>query len=170
MNEILALIDQIIEEHEWILPRVKTLQEMASDPEAIDALEEAGADFMPARINVVGQELQNMLELLEKVSQGLKAHFDREEKGLLAAFEKQGRMVFVSALRVLLSEHKEIKDRLARLKADAAELVGGSLSREVWEGKAYGLRAYLSHTCKLLREHAKSEQKLLLKMAEDLKE
>jgi uncharacterized protein YlaN (UPF0358 family) len=69
--------------------------------------------------------------------------------------------MLASALHILLREHEEIRNRIAKLKKDAAELATGELSREVWEGKVWGIRSYIDHTRKLIEAHAKSEMELL---------
>ncbi len=160
MNEALALIDKIIEEHKQILARFRSLEQVANDAQALSALDRAKEDFLPGRLDDQKGGLQKWQESLETIDRGIKAHFDREETGLLAAFEKHGGRMLVSALRVLLSEHEELRNRLVRLKKDVAELAAGGLSREVWEGKAWGVRVYIGHTWKLFQSHARSEQKL----------
>ncbi|MFC1916773.1 hypothetical protein ACFLX1_01395, partial [Chloroflexota bacterium] len=59
---------------------------------------------------------------------------------------------------------------LAKSKTGIAELAVEGLSREIWEGKVWGLRAYVSHTRNLLEAHAKSEQELLLTLRRQLEE
>ncbi len=168
MDEIPALIDQIIEEHRQIIPKVQTLEQVANDLGAILALEKAKEDFLPGRLGTQGGGLQNLQELLETIDQGLRAHFDREERGLLAAFEKYGDKMFASALHVLLFEHEELKNRITKSRKEAAELAAGRFSREVWEGRAYGIGVYISHTCKLFEAHAQSEQELLRRLRKEL--
>ena len=73
-------------------------------------------------------------------------------------------------MRVLLGEHQELKSRIARSKEGAAELAVEGLSRDVWEGKAYGMRAYIYHTRKLLEAHAQSEQELFQALRKELGE
>ncbi|MBA7673817.1 hypothetical protein ES703_82022 [subsurface metagenome] len=169
MDEILTLIDQIIEEHRQIIPKVQTLEQVANDLGAILALEEAEEDFLPGRLDTQGRGLQNLQGLLETIDQGLQAHFDREERGLLAAFERYGDKMFASALHVLLLEHEELKNRITKSRKEAAELAVGRFSREVWEGRAYGIGVYINHTCKLLEAHVQSEQELLRRLRKDLR-
>lgn len=161
MKEVLALIDKIIEEHKLILQRVRTLDRATNDVSAMLELERAKEDFVPRRFGDQRRALQIWQESIEAVDEGLQAHFDREERSLLTAFEKYGDRMFASALHVLLLEHEELRNRFAKLKTEVAELAVGGLSREVWEGKAWGVRTYVNHTLKLLKAHAQSEQELL---------
>lgn len=168
MDEVFDLIDQIIKEHEQIVPEVQNLERMTDDPEAILALERAKEDFLPVRTNAQEQGLQNLEELLRAIDQRLKVHFDREERGLLTAFEKRGDKMVAAALRVLLLEHEELKNRITKSREEVTELVAGGLSREVWEGKASGIRVYINHTCSLLKAHAQSEQELFQMVRKEL--
>ncbi len=161
MEEALALIEKIIEEHKLIIGRVRALEQVTNDATALMGFDVAKGDFVPGRLDNQKLSLQNLQESLEKIDQGIQAHFNREETGLLNALEKHGDKVLVSALAALFTEHKGIRDRLAKLKKDIAELAAGGLSREVWEGKAWGIRVYVTHTRSLLESHAKSEQELL---------
>ena len=168
LEEVLALIKEIIKEHKLILPRVQTLDKAINDVSAMSELERGREDFVPGRLDDQKRALQIWQESIEKLDQGLQAHFDREEKGLLNAFEKYGDKMLASALHVLLLEHEELRNRLAKSKAEIAELTAGGLSREVWQGRVWGLRAYVSHTRNLLEAHAKSEQALLLTLRKHL--
>ena len=126
MEEALALISQIIEEHKLILQRVRTLERVTNDISAMLELDRAKEDFVPGRLGDQKAALQKWQKSLEAIDQGIKAHFDREETGLLTAFEKHGGRMLASALRALLSEHEELRNRLAKLKTEAVELaVGG---------------------------------------------
>ena len=168
MEEGLALIDQLIEEHKQILQRFQTAEQAANDAVAILELDKAKEDFVPGRFGDQRQGLQNLQESLEAIEKGLQRHFDREETGLLTVFEQHRGGMLASGLRVLLLEHQEIKDRVAESKKEVAELASGDLSREVREGKAWGVRVYLSHTRKLIQAHAQSEQELFYKLQTEL--
>jgi len=170
MEGIFALIDAIIEEHKQIREGIETSENIANDLGAILELGRATGDFEPATLDRKRRGLEGLQQSLEKVDKGLQAHFDREERALLTAFEDYGGRTFASALRALLVEHPELKNRIAKSKQDAAELAVGELSREVWEGKAYGMRVYISHTRKLLEAHAQSEQELLQTLRKELGE
>ena len=167
MEEALALIDRIIEEHKTILQKLQTLEQVANDAEAIGGLEKAKEAFMPGRFEQK-QALQELQELLGTVDKGIQAHFNREETGLLAAFEKQGDRKLVSALHSLLHEHEDLRHRFAHSQKHVAELTGGGLSRQVWEASAHDMRAHISHTRKLLEAHAEIEQELLRALRSEL--
>ena len=169
ITEALALVEKIIEEHRQITHGFQTLEQVANDVGAMQGLEAGSEAFMPGRFNQK-QGLEKLAESLETIEQGLQAHFNREEMSLPAAVETYGTEELVSALRSLLLVHENLRNRLAHSKKSIAELTGGGLSRHVWEASAHGMRAYLSHTRKLLEAHAMSEEKLLHKLRDWLLE
>ena len=168
MKEALTLIDQLIEEHKVILQRAQTVERIVNDLDAISEMHKAKEDFVPGRLGDQKQGLQSLQESLKTIDNGLQAHFDREERGLLTVFEEHGGGMLAAALHILLLEHKEIKDRIAESKEEVDELASGKLSREVGEGKAWGMRVYISHTLKLLGVHTESEEELFQKLRAEL--
>lgn len=167
MEEVITIIDKILEEHKTISQRLRSLEQVANDAEAIAGMEKAKEMFMPGRLDQK-QGLKKLQELQEKVEQGLQAHFNREETGLMSAVERHGYRRIASALRTLLLEHKDLGNRIAHSKKHVAELTSGGLSRTVWEATAHDMRAHISHTRKLLEAHAAIEQELLQELRNEL--
>ena len=167
MEEALALIEKIIDEHKVILQGVQALEGAANDAEAIGSFEKAKDAFMPGRFDQQ-QGLQKLQELLETIDEGIEAHFNREETALLTAFEKHGDRNLVSALHSLLMEHEDLRHRFGHSRNHVAELTSGGLSRHVWESSAHDMRAHISHTRKLLEAHAATEQELFRKLRSEL--
>jgi len=159
MEEVLALIDKIIEEHNTIIQRVQTLEQVANDVEAMIGFKKA-TEALPVRFERK-QNLQKLQELLETISQRLRAHFNREETALLTAFEKHGDRKLLSTFRSLLLEHEDLRNHLVGSRKHVAELIGGGLSHQVWEASVHDTRDHISNTRKLLEAHAGSEQGLL---------
>ena len=169
MEEALAFIDQLIEEHKQIRQRVQTVTKVANDIGALLEFDRAKGGFVPGRFSNQKQGLQDLQDSLETIEKGLEAHFSREENRLLSVFQKHGGGILASGLRVLLLEHQELKDRVAESRKEVAELATGELSREVQEGKAWGVRVYISHTRNLIEAHAQSEEELFHKLRTELK-
>lgn len=163
MEETIALIDRIIEEHKQIMKNFKVLEQVANDAQALSGLEIAKEQFMPGRHDQK-QGLQKLRETLETVHEGLQSHFNREETTLLTAIEKHGNKAIISALHTLLLEHGNLRDRFTNSKQHVAELISGGLSRHIWEASAHDMRAHLSHSQRLLAAHAKNEEELLHKL------
>jgi hypothetical protein len=168
MEEAVALIDQLIEEHKQILQKFQTLEQVVNDVGAIAQLDKTKEDFVPGKFNDPKQGLQNLQDSLESIDHGLQEHFNREEKQLSAVLKQHKSETLTSGLHLLLIEHKEIKGRIAESKKEVAELTEKSLSREVREGKAWGTRVFINHTRKLVEAHAQSEQELFHKIRAEL--
>lgn len=160
MEEVLALIEKIIAEHKLIRQRAENLEKAANDAEAIASMEKAKEVFQPGRFEQK-EGLLKMKDLLAITDKGLEGHFNREETTLLAAFEQYGDKEFTSRLRSLLLEHADLRNRFAVSKKRVDELIGGGLSRHVWDASAHDMRAHMSHTRKLLEVHAQIEEELL---------
>ena len=105
------MIEKIHEEHKVLIQRLQTLEQVASDAEAIVGMARTKGAFMPGRFEQK-EGLPRLRESLEAIDTGLQAHFDREETGLLTAFEKHDGKMLASALRALLSEHEVLRGRL----------------------------------------------------------
>ena len=167
MEEVIALIDKIIDEHKSMFQDLANLEQVANDTEAIIGLDEAKETHMPGRADK-RESLVDLEQLLETIDKGIQAHFNREEVALLNAFEQHGDRKLTLALHSLLTEHNNLTDRLAHSKQEVATLIGGSLSRHIWEATAYDMRAYLGQTRKLFEEHAEMEQELLHTLRNEL--
>lgn len=167
MKEVIALIDRLIEEHRTIGQRMKKLEKVVNDAEALAGLEKAKEAFMPGRFEQL-QGLKELQELVQTTEEGLLAHFDREETALLSAVEKYGGKEIASALHTLLNEHKDLVNRMAQAKKQVEELMIQGLARHSWEAKAHDMRAYISHTRKLIEKHASNEQELFYKLRTEL--
>jgi len=169
LEGVLALIEQIIEEHKAIMEGVQTLEQVANDTGAITGLERAKGTFMPGRFDEK-ESLQKLQEQMETIAEELRAHFDSEETRLLSAFEKYGDKRLVSALHSLFVEHEDIRHRFAHSISHVAELINGNLSRHMWEASAHDMRAHITHTRRLLGTHAGFEHELLMTLQKELRQ
>ena len=170
MKETLALIDQILDEHNRINQDLHSLERVSSD---MDALVELDSDktkdyFVARRRDDKGKGLYQWQDALEAIDEGLRTHFQREETLLSEAFRKHGNRELVSALDTLLREHDDLRDRVAKLRKDAADLAAGGLRVEVWEANGWGMRVNIDRIRALIESHASSEQRLLSKLRSEL--
>ena len=168
MEQALAVIEQIIQEHEVISQRFQAAEKVANDAEALAGFDKAKEAFMPGRL-AQQPGLQELQASLAKIEKGLHRHFHLEETSLSSVVGKYGDEEIKSDLRSLLLEHKDLRNRLAHSKKHVAELVDGGLSRHLWEASAHDMRAYFSHTRKLLEAHAEIEQELLHELRHKLR-
>jgi hypothetical protein len=164
IKEALTLIEQVIEEHKTIF---QGLDQVINDAEALRSFEKAKEVFMPGRLDQK-TGLDKLAEQVNMVDQGLRAHFDREETAVLAAFEEQGDRELASAFHSLILEHKDLRNRLTHTKNHVSKLTSGEVARSHWEATAHDMRAHISHTRKLLEAHAGVEQELLLSLHQKL--
>ena len=169
MEQALAVIEQIIKEHEVISQRFQAAEQIANDAEALAGFDKAKEAFMPGRL-AQQPGLQELQASLAEIEQGLHSHFHLEETSLSGVVGKYGDEENKSDFHSLLLEHKDLRNRLAHSKKHVAELVEGNLSRHLWEASAHDMRAYFSHTRKLLEAHAEIERELLQKLLNRLKE
>jgi len=166
----LALIDQILDEHNRIHQDLHSLERVSSD---LDALVELDSDrtksyFVARTPNGRGKGLQQWQDALEAIDKGLRAHFHREETLLSEAFQKHGNTELASALDTLLREHDDLRGRVAKLRKDAADLAAGGLRVEVWEANGWGMRVNIDRIRALIESHASSEQRLLNTLRSEL--
>jgi hypothetical protein len=160
MQDIIAIIDKIIEEHKIILAQAVQLENITNDAGAMMAMAKSKEVFVPGRY-----DQSNTLKIFEilrnKTQEGLYAHFNREETALLDAILEFGNQTFITGLKKLLAEHKNFRDNLESLKIEIDELLNGELSRAMWETKAYDIRAHISEMHTNLEQHAQNEKQLL---------
>ncbi len=98
------------------------------------------------------------------IDRGIQAHFHREETVLVDAVAGYGDNDLASVLRHWLAEHKELRERLSRMKLDISGLVIDTSAQAVWQEKAWAIRVYMTHTGKLFDVHTRGEQEMMLRL------
>ena len=160
MEVISVIIERIIAEHKVILADFKTLEKVSNDASALKAIEKGKDAFMPGRLAPL--EGLNQLEAMRvKLDKGLRDHFHWEEITLLDAFNEYKADLLVPTLKTLMSEHEDIREGLGELKGLVGELRTEHLSHQLWESKAYDMRAHMINLQKKVEIHAMTEQRLL---------
>jgi len=167
MEDDLAIIERVIAEHKTIRQHFQRLEKVANDAEAMVGLEEAKEAFMPGRL---GQKkgLLSLGNTLNTIEGGLQRHFHFEEISLPEVVDHCGDEEDRASLRSILLEHADLRNRVARSKKHVAELTNADMARHRWEASAHDMRAYISHTRKLLEAHAEIEQELLHELRDRL--
>lgn len=168
-DEVVALIDGIIEEHKIINRDMASLESVVNDADAIISFDKAKEIYVPGRPGAK-DDLEKLDKLLDTIDEGLRAHFDREERGLHTAFDKLGTSEMAKAfhtlvlehndLRARLSEHENIRNNLFKSLKGSGEPGHGVMTRHQWEATAHDMRAYIMQSRKLLQEHTVSEHGL----------
>ncbi len=168
-DEVVALIDRLIEEHKIISRDMASLESVVNDAGAIISFDKAKDIYVPGRPGAK-DDLEKLDKLLDTIDEGLRAHFDREERGLHTAFDKLGTPETAKAFQTLvlehnglrdrLDEHKNIRNNLFRSIKGSGESGQGVMTRQQWEATAYDMRAYIMQSRKLVQEHNLSEHGL----------
>jgi hemerythrin-like domain-containing protein len=169
MVETIELIDQLIAEHKYIGEKTQAIESAVNDAGLISGISEARDTFVPGRFDQ-NEKLKVLEEMLKSIEDWLEKHFDREENVLLRAVENLGDLELVQLLNKLLFEHSDLRYRLAHSRLRVAELLSGTLHRQIWNANANDTRTYLSHTRTLLVTHARMENELFRKIKRKIKE
>ena len=169
MEDTIALIDQLIEEHKAIGDKAQSIETVANDANLLSGLQDARETFVPGRLDQK-QGLAKLEEQVREIGEWLEKHFNREETALLQAIEKDGDSRIVTAFNSLLLEHTDLKNRIAHTKNHIAELVGGGMAAHQWAASAGDMQTHLSHTRKLLESHAGIENELFRELRQHLQE
>lgn len=174
-DEVVALINRLIEEHKILNLDMASLENVVNDAGAIINFERAKDIYIPGRPGAK-DDLKKLDKLLDTIDQGLRAHFDREEKGLNTAFDKLGTPEMAKAFHTLVLEHDGLRDRLSQhqnIKNNLFKSLKGSdepdhgtMTRQQWEATAHDMRAYIIQSRKLVREHTFREHGLFTGLLE----
>jgi len=167
MGKALDLINQTIKEHEQILTGIQSSEGIVNDVTAMVELDKPVEKFVARRLEDSKRHLEDFHKSLKKLDVALAKHFQKEETSVLKIFENDSQYL-TSAFTLLLEEHSELRERITKAETIANELLTTSISREVWEGKAYGLRTHIRHTRKLIEAHATSEAELFKALLKDI--
>lgn len=154
MQDKLAVIKRIIDEHQTIKEHVKLVGDSVSDQEALAALQKAHADFIPGRLEVVSEKQKKLQQTISALDEGLKNHFTFEEKVLPPLL---GKLV----MQALVLEHGEIKNEIDEAKSVVADTKLEGLSREELLSKESHMQQMIDSICQLVEEHAAKEEAIL---------
>ena len=160
MDELLSLIDRIIEEHTQIKGIIQEYGKAIGDLAGSTRLEDAREGFVPGRLGGLEQGAADLERNLASIVDGLEQHFLREEGALLKAFEQHGLAKLASLLHALLDEHGVLRKQFADMRAHAAELATVQSSRNLWEPRAWAIRAEIARVGRELEAHALREEAL----------
>ncbi len=163
MSEALAIVQQILDEHKQIHNDFRNLDQVSGDVEAAARL---GSDqtkdyFVPKGLDTQGEGLKKWRAQLEAIDRGLKTHFKREETALANAFIREGTPELAQSLNLLLAEHAQLNQHVAKLLKDADDIAAGGARIEVWEGKGWGMKTNIQRLQAEIEAHAERERVLL---------
>ena len=154
MLDNLAIINKVIEEHQAIRGHIKLVGDSIPDQEALAALEQAHADFIPGRLEVLTGKQDRLQQTLSFLDEGLKNHFAFEEKALPPLLGEL-------PMRGLVLEHREIKNKIDKAKSIVASTKLEGLSREELLSREAHIQQVITSICQLVEEHAAKEEAIL---------
>ncbi len=163
MTEALAIVEEILSEHNQIHKDFQSLDQVSGDVEAAARLgsEKTKDYFVPKGLDEEGLGLRRWKAQLEAIDKGLKAHFKREETALAKAFAREGTPALAHSLTLLLAEHAQLNQHVAKLLKDAEDIASGGARIEVWEGKGWGMKTNIEKLRTEIEAHAERERVLL---------
>lgn len=154
MQDKLAIIRRIIDEHQTIKGHLKLVGDSVSDQEALAALQKAHADFIPGRLEVMSEKQKELQQTMRALDEGLKNHFAFEEKALPPLL---GELL----MQALILEHREIKNEIDEAKSTVESIKLEGLSREELLSKESHIQQMIDNICQLVEEHATKEEAIL---------
>ena len=154
MQDKLATIKRIIDEHQTIKRHVKLVGDTLTDREALASLQEARADFIPGRPSAVAEMQQKLQQTVASLEEGLKNHFGFEEKALPPLL---GEIL----TQALILEHREIKKEIDKAKATVAGIKLAGLNREDLLEQESFIHQAIDSICQLVEEHSIREELVL---------
>lgn len=154
MQDKLAIIRRIIDEHQTIKGHLKLVGDSVSDQEALAALQKAHADFIPGRLEVMSEKQKKLQQTMSTLEEGLKNHFAFEEKALPPLL---GELL----MQALVLEHREIKNEIDEAKSTVESIKLEGLSREKLISKESHMQQMIDNICQLVEEHATKEEAIL---------
>ena len=163
MEDHLAIIKRVIEEHQIIRGHIKLVGDSISDREALTTLEKARADWMPGRPELLVETQKKLQQAISSLDEGLKNHFAYEEEVLPPLLGE----LF---MRALVLDHREIMKEINEAKSMATETKLEGLSREELLSKESYVHQTISSMCHLVEEHIAREEIILEMLRRALEE
>ena len=154
MEDKLAIIRRVIEEHQGIRAHLKMVGDSVNDQEALAALHKAHATAIPGQLGSVIEKQKKLIQAIESLTEGLNNHFYFEEKALPPLF---GELL----MRTLLMEHHEIKEEIDRASASVTQNSFEGKTREELMSQDVLTQETISSTLQLIEEHATKEEGIL---------
>jgi hemerythrin len=154
MSDKLAIIRQIIDDHQTIRGHVKLVGDSLTDREALLALEKTRSDWIPGRREILSEKQNKLQQTLSFLDEGLKNHFAYEEEALPPLL---GELL----MRALILEHQQIQSKINEVKSMAANTKLEGLSREELLAKESYIQQVVESLSQLIEEHTTKEETIL---------
>jgi len=154
VSDALAVINKVIAEHREIRRHVKLAGDAINDIEALFTLQKARSGWFQGSAQEITTKQNQMQQSLNLLEQGLRNHFDFEEKHLPPLF---GELL----MKALLAEHGDINRQISNAKAMLASTRLAGLGRQEMLQKESEIQQMINTLCQTVEEHASHEETIL---------
>ncbi len=154
MSDELAIINQVIGEHQKVREHVKLVGDSVTDREALSSLQRARTDWVPGRLEALAEKQKALEQGIKSLDEGLKHHFAFEEEALPPLLGE----LF---MRALLIDHREILKKIDEAKRVVADAKLEGLGREELLTKESDIQQAINRMCQTIEEHATREEIIL---------
>ncbi len=154
MSGELDIINKIIEWHHRIRENIKFVGESITDREALSGLQEARGDWVPGKLEISAEKQEKLQQAIGLLGDGLKSHFDYEEKYLPPILGE----LF---MRALILEHREVLREYDEAEAAVTNARLEGLSREELIDRESDMHQLVDDLCQAGEKHAAREEVML---------
>jgi hypothetical protein len=163
MPDPLAVVTRVISEHHAIRGHVKLAGDTVNDIEALFTLQRTQSGWSQASIATLIEKRDQLLQAISFLEEGLRNHFDFEEKALLPLFGKL-------LTKAILHEHHKISRQIRSAKTTLADIkLEGLGQRELLSTRSV-IQGNINRLCQTVEEHAQHEETILNMMKKALEE
>jgi len=163
MPDALAVVTRVISEHHAIRGHIKLAGDTVNDIEALFTLQRTQSGWSQTSITALTEKRDQLLQAISFLEEGLKNHFDFEEKTLPPLVGKL-------LTRAILHEHHEISGQIGSAKTTLANIkLEGLDQRELFSKKSV-IQQNIHNLRQTVEEHAQHEEIILNMIKKALEE
>jgi len=161
MPDALAVITKVISEHHAIRGHIKLAGDTVNDIEALLTLQRTQSGWSQTSITALIEKRDQLLQMISFLEEGLKNHFDFEEKALPPLFGKL-------LMKAILYEHHEISERIGSAKTTLANIELEGLDQRELLAKKSVIQQNIHNLRQTVEEHTQHEETILNMMKKAL--
>jgi len=163
MQDNLAIVNKVIEEHQTIRQHMKLVGDSTPDKEVLTDLRRASNEWIPGRPGIPFEKQKMLQQTISALEEGLINHFAFEEDALPLLF---GELV----MRALKIEHAEILKGVNNAKSQIIDTNLEGISPEELLSKEWNKKQMIDNLSLRIEEHAAREEAILYMVREALEE
>ena len=154
MPDALAVVRKVISEHHAIRGHIKLAGDTVNDIEALFTLQRTQSGWSQTSITSLLEKRDQLLQAISFLEEGLKNHFDFEEKALPPLFGKL-------LMKAILYEHHEISGQIGSAKTILANIELEGLDQRELLSKKSVIQQNIHNLRQIVEEHAQHEETIL---------